>query len=302
MKNSKLVSVIIPTFNCGKFISEGIESVLKQSYGNFEILVIDDGSVDNTKDILEAFINSGSIKYCEQKHKGPAAARNVGILRSKGEYIAFLDADDLWERDKLTRSIKFMESNNFHWICTAMSRFTEKGETVLKRIPKDCWAVDSKTGEIKQLKNGIFFFSDIFVHTPTIVVKKECLDNVGVFDESFLVGEDTDLWLRLEEAGFRGGYLDNPLTIYRYNEKSITKGKKIDGLKEHSKVAKKHALILGMKNSMIRKSFSEFLWQVADRYYSQKRYFHAFKNIFFSIYYDKSKLKKCLVKVCKLNQ
>lgn len=285
-KNKNLVSVVIPTYNCGKYISEGIESILKQSYPTFEILVIDDGSTDNTRKILLPLIDSGAIKYFHQKNRGPSAARNLGIKHSKGEYIAFLDADDLWREEKLEKCINFIEKLNFDWICTSMIKINENGERFIKRITEDSWVLNPQSKEIKQLKNGLFFFSSIPVHTPTIVAKRQCFTVSGIFDESILIGEDTDLWLRFEESDLRGGYLDEPLTIYTYNENSLTKGKKIDGLKEHSKVAKKHAIILGLSKPSIRRSYSEFLWQVADRYYSDSKYCNAMKYIIKSLYHN----------------
>jgi glycosyltransferase involved in cell wall biosynthesis len=292
------VSVIIPTYNCAQYIVQGIESVLNQTYKDIEILVIDDGSSDNTKELLQPYMEKGFVRYFYQKNKGPSAARNRGIMEAEGEYLAFLDADDLWKEEKLGKSINFMENYGFDWICTSMIRITPKGEEIIKRIPEDSWVLNSQTKEIKQLKNGLFFFSDIPVHTPTIVVKKKCFEKVGIFDESFLIGEDTDLWLRFEEEGLKGGYLDEPLTIYRYNEKSLTKGGRVDGLKEHAKVAKKHASILGLKKPFVRKSYAEFLWQVAGRYYTCKRYCNSIKYILLSISYDISKLKKLINKLC----
>ena len=146
--------------------------------------------------------------------------------------------------------------------------------------------LNAETKEIRQLKNGLFFFSSIPVHTPTIVAKRKCFAKVGLFDERFLIGEDTDLWLRFEEAGFKGGYVDEPLTIYRYNENSITKGRKVDGLNEHAKVAKKHALILGLEKKVIKNSYAVFLWQIADRYYSDKNYLNTMRYISRSFYYN----------------
>ncbi|MCG2711498.1 MAG: glycosyltransferase [Candidatus Omnitrophica bacterium] len=280
------VSVIIPSYNCGQYITEGIESVLQQTYRDREIVIVDDGSTDETKKILESYINSKQIRYFYQENKGPAAARNTGIREAKGAFLAFLDADDLWEKGKLEKSIDFMEKNNFDWLCTSLKKIDENGREIIKRIPEDSWVLVSSTGEMKQLRNGLFFFSSIPVHTPTIVAKKICFEKVGIFDERFLIGEDTDLWLRFEEAGLKGGYLDEPLTIYRYNENSITKARKVDGLNEHAKVAKKHALILGLEKTSIRKSYTGFLWQIADRYYSHRSYFNALRYIMRSFCYD----------------
>lgn len=283
----KMVSVVIPSYNCGKYILEAIESILAQSYSKHEIIVVDDGSTDNTKEIIQQYIKSHEkIKYFYQNNKGPGAARNIGIKKAKGEFIAFLDADDLWKKEKLTKSIEFMERNNFDWLCTSMIKVNEEGNKVIKRISDDSWVLNAETKEIRQLKNGLFFFSSIPVHTPTIVAKRKCFAKVGLFDERFLIGEDTDLWLRFEEAGFKGGYVDEPLTIYRYNENSITKGRKVDGLNEHAKVAKKHALILGLEKKVIKNSYAVFLWQIADRYYSDKNYLNTMRYISRSFYYN----------------
>lgn len=290
--NEKKVSVIIPAYNCGKYICEAIESVLNQTYQDREIIVVDDGSTDNTKDVLKWYILNRKIKYVHQENRGPSGARNRAIAESIGEFIGFLDADDKWLNEKLEKSINFMLQNGFDWMCSSMIKLTKSNEEIVKRIPDDSWVINPKTREIKQLKNGLFFFSSIPVHTPTIVAKRECFEKVGDFDEKFLIGEDTDLWLRFEEAGLRGGYLDEPLTIYRYNEKSITKNKKVDGVAEHAKVAKKHAIILGLHNELIKKSYGGFLWQVADRYYSDRQIVKAMRYVLKSIYYDPSYLLK----------
>lgn len=292
--DKKLISVIMPAYNCAKYISEAIESVLSQTYKNLEIIVVNDGSIDNTEDILQPFTNSGLINYFSQENKGPSAARNRGLKEGKGEYVAFLDADDLWNKDKLEKSVNFLEKNNFDWVCTSMIKFKQNGEKFIKRIPDNSFALNFSTKEVKQLTNGIFFFSSVAVHTPTIIVKRMCFDKVGMFDESFLICEDTDLWLRFEEAGFRGGYLDEPLTIYRYNEKSLTKGRKVDGLEESAKVAKKHALILGLNNNSIKKSYSGFLWQVADLYWTDKRFIKTAKYMLKSLFHNPAHLRRVL--------
>ncbi len=296
-----LVSIIIPAYNCGKYLGQAIDSVLNQTYLNIEIIIADDGSTDNTRSVFDKCVlgNSDKISYFYQKNKGPASARNLGLKNAHGEYIAFLDADDLWKPEKLEKSINFLKENGFDWICTAMIKDTGDGNQTVKRIPADSWVINSSTHEIKQLKNGLFFFSDIAVHTPTIIAKRKCFDLAGIFDESFLVGEDTDLWLRFEEKGLRGGYLDEALTFYRYNPRSITKGKIIDGLDEHAKVAKKHALILGINNQEIRKSYANFLWQVADRYFSSQQFPKSFRYIMRAVYYNPKYIIKALLSLLK---
>lgn len=294
-----LVSVVIPAFNCAQYIQKTIESILLQTYKNIEVIIVDDGSTDNTRKQLVELISSQRIKYFFQDNKGPAAARNTGIAQSSGEYVAFLDADDLWALDKLEKSLGFLIKYKFDWICTAMIKMDQGGNKIIKKIPEDSGIFNSQTKEIKQLQNGLFFFSSVPVHTPTIMAKKKCFEIAGVFDESFLIGEDTDLWLRFEEANLRGGYLDEPLTIYNYNNKSLTKGKLVDGLGEHARVALKHARILGLEKEKVRKSYADFLWQIADRYYDSKRFFKVMKYTCLSIAFDTSNIKRLIKKLYK---
>ena len=132
------VSVIIPAFNCEKYISEAIDSVLNQTCQNFEIIVIDDGSKDNTGVIVREYLNKypNKIKDFHQENKGPAAARNLGIRNAKCEYIAFLDADDLWGKEKLEKSINFLEKNNFDWICTSWFKLHTENVVFYFGIPR----------------------------------------------------------------------------------------------------------------------------------------------------------------------
>lgn len=284
--NNDRISVIIPAYNSSRFIESALESVLSQAYKNFEIIVVDDGSSDNTKEVIKRFIDKGLVSYYYQSNKGPAAARNMGIKQASGEIIAFLDADDLWLENKLEKSLRFMKEGSFDWICTSLLKINESGEKKIKRIPDDSWVMEQRTKEVKQLKNGLFFFASIPVQVQTVLAKKECFHKAGLFDESFLIGEDTDLWLRFEEIGFRCGYLDEPLTIYRYNEISITKSKKNDGLHDYGRLGKKHAVILGLEKTLIRTTYSELLWKIADDYLEEKHILKAFRYILRSLFYN----------------
>jgi len=291
------ISVIIPAYNCRKYIAETIESALAQSRRPAEIIVVDDGSSDGTREAVRRYAVRGAVTLISQKNAGPSPARNAGIKAASGEFIAFLDGDDLWDREKLAKSLSFLKEKQFDWMCTAMVKITGAGARIIKRIPDDSWAIDPASREIRQLSRGLFFFSSLPVHTPTIVARKKCFDKAGIFDESFTVGEDTDLWLRFEEHGLRGGYLDEPLTIYRYNEKSVTRGRRIDGLAEHLKVARKHAAILGIKDKRIRNSYAGVLWSVADIYYGNGDYLKAARSVLKSLYYNPANFKRIMRKV-----
>lgn len=127
-----LVSIIMPTYNCGKFIGETIESVLQQSYKNWEIIIMDDCSKDDTKQIVEGYsLNDKRIKYfCLDVNSGAAVARTEAMKRAEGEYMAFLDSDDLWMPDKLEKQLSFMTKNGYAFSCTAYEQIDEESKSL----------------------------------------------------------------------------------------------------------------------------------------------------------------------------
>lgn len=135
-----LVSIITPTYNCGKFIGETIESIQAQTYENWEMVIVDDCSTDNTKEIVEAYIESDSrIKYyCLKTNSGAAVARTTSMKMAEGEYMAFCDSDDLWMPEKLERQLKFMEETGHAFTCTAYEQINEEGISLERKImPKE---------------------------------------------------------------------------------------------------------------------------------------------------------------------
>ncbi len=127
-----LVSIITPCYNGAKYIGETIESVLKQSYSNWEMIIIDDGSIDKSADIIMKYAGQDSrIKYVRQENSGSAAARNNGIRRAEGQYIALLDADDLWRRDFLLKQIAFMNENNAICVACAYDHVDAESKPIL---------------------------------------------------------------------------------------------------------------------------------------------------------------------------
>lgn len=124
-----LVSIITPCYNGAKYVAETIESVLNQTYSNWEMLVIDDGSKDNSSEIIDSYANKDSrIRLIKQENKGCAAARNNGIRNAKGRYIALLDADDIWHNDFLEEQIKYMNENSAICVCSAYERIDENSK------------------------------------------------------------------------------------------------------------------------------------------------------------------------------
>lgn len=136
-----LISIITPTYNCGIFIGETIESVLAQTYQEWEMIIVDDCSTDNTKEIVESYAQKDRrIKYvCLEHNSGAAVARTKAMQLAEGKYMAFLDSDDLWTKDKLKKQLEFMKRNDVAFSCTAYEQIDEEGKSlgkIIKTIPR----------------------------------------------------------------------------------------------------------------------------------------------------------------------
>jgi len=206
------VSVIIPTYKRANLVSQAIESVLAQTYTDYEIIVINDGSPDNTKEVLDEF--EDKITTIHQENQGVASARNAGIRAAQGRYIAFLDDDDLWLPNKLEKQIPYLESDpNIALVYSDMFCFDEQG------VFPDTWAKTNPTPPVVQ--PWILFVRD-FIPTPSVVVRRECLNEVGWFDGTVIPCEDYDMWLRIIEKWSVIG-LKEPLVNYRRSPDSLQK-------------------------------------------------------------------------------
>ena len=196
------VSVIVPAYNSADYTVETVESILAQTYRDFELIVVDDGSTDNTREAMASF--GEAITYIYKENGGACSARNLGISRSSGEFVACIDCDDLWVLDKLERSLERLEA-----------------EPELALVFTACYLID-KDGEITGKTNYKFKLSrpyvellhENFITAPSVVMRRACLDQVGAFDERIFIPADWDLWLRLARS-FPIAYIDAPLSKYR---------------------------------------------------------------------------------------
>jgi glycosyltransferase involved in cell wall biosynthesis len=183
-----LVSVIIPIYNRLDYIGEAIESVLIQTYGDYEIIVVDDGSTLDVSSVVTPYMTK--IKYVSQSHKGLSAARNTGIKNSNGEYLAFLDDDDLFEPRKLEVQMALLETNpDIGFVYSDCHEFDSQE----KREPWLNLAVgrDQSRNEFSKL-----FFMNPNIRIPTVLFRRKCFEDVGLFDESLEQHEDGDMLLR----------------------------------------------------------------------------------------------------------
>ncbi|MFQ5700789.1 MAG: glycosyltransferase family 2 protein [Acidobacteriota bacterium] len=214
------VSVIIPTFNREAVLREAIESVLEQTYTDLEVLVVDDGSTDGTRRMVgERFRDAPRVRYLLMENEGQAAARNRGIRESRGELIAFLDSDDLWLPEKLTLQVDRLDRTPGAGMVFC-DRIGEAGkDRATTRFQQKGFKGDTSLRGI--LENGFPFA------TPSVVVRRKVLEEVGAFDDSFTVAEDWDLWIRVL-AHSTATYVDKPLVVVRRRSDSISQSLVLD--------------------------------------------------------------------------
>ena len=209
--NLPLVSVVIPTFNSAWSLKEAIESVLAQTYEQLEILVIDDGSTDNTAEVVAEF--SDIITYMRQNNMGVSVARNCGILSSHGKYIAFLDSDDIWFPNKIELQVALMEEHsNLDVVYTDHCHTDAEG--VIGEPKTACFNASEPV--YYQLLAGNF------INTSTVMVRLTAIAKSGVFSADFSGAEDYDLWLRLAKSG-EFGHVCTVLATYRKHQFNTTK-------------------------------------------------------------------------------
>ena len=225
------VSVIIPTYNLADYICEAIDSVLNQTFKDFEIIVVDDGSKDNTREVLKKYVNK--ISYFFKDNGGIASARNFGIKRSKGDYIALLDADDIWMPDKLEQQINIYNIDpEIAAVFTDAETFDNNG--IIRNSLRPLSApTDTKSLKYKIFEAGLNdgsvikgdFYPDLInsnlFAASTALIKKSCLEKIGSFDENLVIDDDYDLWIRISKS-FPVSFYSMVLMRYRIREDSAS--------------------------------------------------------------------------------
>jgi glycosyltransferase involved in cell wall biosynthesis len=208
------VSVIIPAYNAAPWIAETIDSVLNQTFKDFEVIVVDDGSTDATAEVVASY--KPQIQYLYKNNGGPSSARNTGICAARGQYIAFLDADDLWLPEKLQIQMQlFIQNPSLAWVYSNGLIFEENPNKNPHLFSQSSYMY---SGEILRP----LLLQD-FVASPTPIVRRDVFKDVGLFNEesSFKSVEDWDMWLRIA-ARYPVGFIDKPLVKYRRHSTSLT--------------------------------------------------------------------------------
>ncbi len=247
------ISVVIPCCNSEKTVLDAVDSVLRQSERDFELIVVDDGSTDNTAALVESLADP-RIKLVRQENKGAAAARNTGINTARGDYVAFLDHDDVWFPAFLERTVTLLEKER-RAVMVAANQYWQKhpDETDMETL-HDCVGFDNS--------KGLIFFEDIIqrniISTSACVVRRKTLLQHSCFDEGLKVAEDYHLWLKIAASQGEILVVAEPLGISRrYVDGSLVKDKLLmarDGLLCLDKFHQSHGhLLSGAEHKAFRK-------------------------------------------------
>jgi len=215
-----LISVIMPAYNSEKYIAASIESVLAQTYLNWELLIVNDGSADKTEKIVKVYADKDfRIKYFYQQNAGQGAARNLALANARGKYVAFLDSDDLWLPIKLEKQICYISESEADVIFS--NGYIIHGD-IIKAVGTLDFAIDNCLifGDDAILR----LISGNFIMILSVLVKRKCLDEVGGFNASRLIqnAEDYHLWLKLAANNNKFLYLNDKFFYYRYHPNQST--------------------------------------------------------------------------------
>jgi len=275
MYNSPKVSVITPAYNAQSTIGETIESVLSQTFTDFEMIIIDDGSTDDTANVVHRF-KDNRIIYLYQTNKEKSEARNNGIKNAKGKYIAFLDADDTWFPEKLEKQVRLMQNN-----------------PEIGLVYSDLYYFDDETGEdlilysrIASLHRGKIpielLLENNFIKSNTPLIRRKIFCQVGLFDTNLDLCEDWEMWLRII-VKYPIDYIDEPLARYRIHTKVSFWDNKPEALYKFANrmIDKTEASLVDeslVSTNTIRKSRGMVDYNYGTAMYRKKRYSEAVRS------------------------
>lgn len=227
----KKVSIVMPAYNCERFIGKTIESILQQTYSNFELLIIDDGSTDGTKAVIDSYRDDRIRYFFQQNHGGPSKARNKGIEGALGDYIFIFDSDDLMRPEKLAKSVAALEENpSADFLCTRFSMISEKDEVIRADYLMEYTTLSTLIGTFEENGKAYYLTSNEFlpaivkvnfVGTSSVVLRKSVLTASDRFDEKLKNADDRLFWIQFLSA-HAGIFLNSILHDYRVVKSGIT--------------------------------------------------------------------------------
>lgn len=258
-----MVSVIIPTYNRVNLVVQAVDSVLAQTCKEFELIVVDDGSTDNTREVIAGY--GDRVRYVYQDNAGVYAARNHGIGLSTGSFIAFLDSDDVWEKDKLACQldllIKYPEYAAVH---TASSTIDKNGRIIESVVNPQRQSHDGKV------------FDEFFEHNmsvillSTVMMRRECFDKIGLFDEHSPVATDHFFFLRLAFY-YQIAFIDEPLVRYRLTDGSLSRRNVLENVTWREELLREFIEefdgYFSVRSDLVKKKWKSFYYDAGMKLY-----------------------------------
>ena len=235
------VSVIIPTYQRPMFLREAIGSVLNQTFQDFELIIVDDASNDNTRELVRSFTDKRIYYLCHENNKGGSAARNTGIRNAEGEYIAFLDDDDEWLPEKLGLQVDLLDNRPPEVGCvyTGYQRVDRVSGEVLPPV------TPTKDGDLSRAllaRNWVGL-------TSSVLLRKQCFERVGLFDANLPSQQDYDMWIRISKE-YQFIHISKPLLIHNFHNDRLSNNPEKLGQGIEIMLRK-----LGSESSMLRKNY-----------------------------------------------
>lgn len=210
------VDIIIPAYNAARYLAAALASVEAQTFADWRIMLIDDGSTDNTAEVAAPFMERQGqrFKYIKQENQGLPAARNAAIRNSSSEYMALLDSDDIWLPDRLAESLRYLESHPSVGISHSSVAFVDETGKILQTFD-----TPQKHGE--GMVAPYIYMRKLQLPCPTVTFRRSCIEKVGLFDETMRATEDRDLWFRIA-LHFEVGFIPKVLAHYRVSAASMS--------------------------------------------------------------------------------
>lgn len=215
MKKKELVSIITPIYNCEKYIEETMNCVLNQTYSNWEMIMVDDCSPDNSSNIIKKYVKKDErFKYIKLKeNSGAAIARNTALENSQGRFIAYLDADDLWKKDKLEKQVSFMLENNYAFTCTDYEKIDDDGKSLNKIV------------KIPEKVDYNLFLRNTIIQTVGVMVDTKITGKDVLIMPNIRRRQDAATWAQILKKGFDCYELPENLSFYRVVPNSLSSNK-----------------------------------------------------------------------------
>lgn len=266
-----LVSIVMPAYNAEFTIAESISSVMGQTYDNWELLVVNDGSTDGTSSAITPFLSDKRICLIEQENSGVAAARNRGIKQSAGEFVSFLDADDLWIKDKTARQVEMFRRSGDPVLGLVYSRYASFGASPGAALLRND---DAYFGYlVPEMRIMVYDF----IATSTVMTTSTVISDVGLFDETLSGTEDWDFWIRILSR-YKVGLVDDALMMYRENPQGLSKNFRKHHAEEW-KVLKKHVIDNdGVMSAIASKALFYHQMKLLSHYCVERQYPYFIKE------------------------